>query len=64
MLYQIIEKNIMLKKIKRGNSNSFIRINLYNTTKYIFSTKLSDLPKLLKTLKIKIKNKKSIKKKQ
>ena len=64
MFYQIIEKNIMLKNIKRGISNTFMRINLYNITKYIFSTKSSDLPKLLKTLKIKIKNRKSTKKKQ
>ena len=53
--YQTIKNKIMLKNIKRGINNNFVYINIYNTTRYIFNNNIFDLPKILKTLKIKIK---------
>ena len=70
MFYQIIKNKIMLKNIKRGKNYSFVNINIYNSKKFIFSNNISNLPKILKTLKIKkklknrLKPKKIIKKKQ
>ena len=57
MTHQIIDKNIMIKNIKRGNSKTFMRINLYNSTRYIFGIYIFKLNKIIKTLKIKNKRK-------
>ena len=50
----------MLKKIKSGKNSNLVYINIYNSTRYIFSNNIYDLPKILKTLNIKNKNKKKI----
>ena len=59
MFYQTISNKIMLKNIKRGIKSNIVIINIYNSTRYIFSNEIFKLPKILNTLKIKkkIKNK-------
>ena len=51
MFYQTIKNKIMFKNIKRGKKSNFVYINIYNSTRYIFSNELFKLPKILKTLK-------------
>ena len=64
MFYQTIKNKIMLKNIKRGKNSLFININIFNSTRYIFSNDITNLPKLLKTLKIKKKTKNRLKSKK
>ena len=60
IFHQKINDKIMLKKIKSGINSNLVFINIYNSTRYIFSNNTFDLPKILKTLNIKKKNKKKI----